>query len=110
MSQVPALRNGLAVLRVLAERERPMAAAAIAHEVGVPLSSTYHLLAELRTAEFVEHHAVEKRWALGPGVALLGAAYKRTHSHADPTPAGEPPATTCPTAEPPGGTTIGRTS
>ena len=54
-SEVPALRRGLAVLRLLATRPGPVTAAAIAREAGLPRSTTYHLLNELEAAGFVVH-------------------------------------------------------
>jgi hypothetical protein len=49
-SDVPALRRGLGILRVLAGRAGPMSAAMVARELGLPRSTTYHLLAELEAA------------------------------------------------------------
>lgn len=76
MSDVPAARQALALLRILAERG-PSAASALAASLPAPRSTTYHLLATLREAGFVERLAAERRWTLGPAAAELGAAYQR---------------------------------
>ncbi|GLW95292.1 IclR family transcriptional regulator [Actinokineospora globicatena] len=74
---MPALRRGLAVLRLLAGKAGPVAAAAVARELGLPRSTVYHLLAELVDAGFVTHLPEERRYALGLGAFELGSAYLR---------------------------------
>jgi DNA-binding IclR family transcriptional regulator len=76
-SEVPALRHGLAVLRVLAGRAGPVSAATVARELGLPRSTTYHLLAELESAGFVAHLTDERRYGLGIAAFELGSAYLR---------------------------------
>lgn len=92
MTGVPAVRAGIAILRRLAEHGRPMSAALLAHELGLPSSTTYHLLAEMRDSGVIEHHRESKKWALGPLVAELGEGYRRTHPTAEDLPAGDEPA------------------
>ncbi|SFP08865.1 DNA-binding transcriptional regulator, IclR family [Amycolatopsis arida] len=76
-SEVPALRRGLAVLRLLATRPGPVSASAIARELALPRSTTYHLLAELQAAGFVTHLPAERRYGLGIAAFELGSAYLR---------------------------------
>ncbi|WP_026426202.1 IclR family transcriptional regulator [Actinokineospora inagensis] len=76
-SDVPALRRGLAVLRLLAGKAGPVAAAAIARELELPRSTVYHLLAELSDAGFVTHLPEDRRYALGVAAFELGSAYLR---------------------------------
>lgn len=76
-SDVPALRRGLAVLRLLATRAGPVSAGTVARELGLPRSSTYHLLGELATAGFVTHLPEERRYGLGVAAFELGSAYLR---------------------------------
>ncbi|MFC7617540.1 IclR family transcriptional regulator [Actinokineospora soli] len=76
-SDVPALRRGLAVLRLLAGKAGPVAAATVARDLGLPRSTTYHLLSELVDAGFVTHLPEERRYALGLGAFELGSAYLR---------------------------------
>jgi DNA-binding IclR family transcriptional regulator len=76
-SDVPALRRGLSVLRVLARHAGPASAATIARELDLPRSTTYHLLAELEAAGFVAHLDSERRYGLGIAAFELGSAYLR---------------------------------
>ncbi|AXB44823.1 IclR family transcriptional regulator [Amycolatopsis albispora] len=76
-SDVPALRRGLGILRALAERPGPVSAGAIARELGLPRSTTYHLLAELVAAGFVTHLPDDRRYGLGIAAFELGSAYLR---------------------------------
>lgn len=76
-SHVPALRQGLAVLRLLASRAGPVTAASVARELGLPRSTAYHLLSELVGAGFVTHLVEERRYGLGLAAFELGSAYLR---------------------------------
>ncbi|MCP2258726.1 transcriptional regulator, IclR family [Streptoalloteichus tenebrarius] len=76
-SDVPALRRGLAVLRLLASKAGPVSAGAIARELELPRSTTYHLLSELASAGFVTHLPEERRYGLGVAAFELGSAYLR---------------------------------
>ncbi|OLR90381.1 IclR family transcriptional regulator [Actinokineospora bangkokensis] len=76
-SDVPALRRGLAVLRLLATKAGPVTAAAVARELGLPRSTTYHLLSELTAAGFVTHLPEERRYGLGVAAFEVGSAYTR---------------------------------
>jgi len=75
-SDVPALRRGLAVLELLAARG-PVAAGVVARELGLPRSTTYHLLGELAAAGYVAHLPEERRYGLGVAAFELGSAYLR---------------------------------
>ncbi|PVZ05335.1 IclR family transcriptional regulator [Actinomycetospora cinnamomea] len=74
---VPGLRRGLAILRLLATSPEPLPAATIAARLGLPRSSTYHLLAELHDAGVVAHLPERRRWAVGLAAFEIGAAYLR---------------------------------
>lgn len=76
-SDVPALRRGLAILRALAGRAGPVSAGVLARELGLPRSTTYHLLAELVAGGFVVHLPEERRYGLGVAAFELGSAYLR---------------------------------
>lgn len=77
MTNVPAATRALAILRVLAKAGSPMPAAAIAQRVGIPRSSTYHLLTAMQESGFVIHFSEDERWGLGVGAFELGSAYLR---------------------------------
>lgn len=76
-SEVPALRRGLALLHLLAARAGPVSAAVLARELGLPRSTTYHLLSELAATGFVIHLPEERRYGLGVAAFELGSAYLR---------------------------------
>lgn len=76
-TDVPALRRGLAVLRLLATRPGPVTAGAVARDLDLPRSTTYHLLAELVAAGFVTHLPEDRRYGLGLAAFELGTAYLR---------------------------------
>jgi DNA-binding IclR family transcriptional regulator len=73
----PAATRALSALRLLATAPGPVTAAALARQLGIPRSSTYHLLAAMSAAGFVTHYPEEERWGLGVGAFEVGAAYLR---------------------------------
>ncbi|WP_211261216.1 IclR family transcriptional regulator [Pseudonocardia acaciae] len=75
--QVPSATRALTVLRMLAAQPGPVPAAVIAREVGLPRSTTYHLLAAMAEQGFVAHLAEERRWALDVAAFEIGSAYLR---------------------------------
>lgn len=77
MANVPAATSALDVLELLARHAAPLPAAAIARDLGLPRSTTYHLLSALRERGFVAHLEDERRWGLGVAAFALGAAYTR---------------------------------
>ncbi len=77
MAQVPAAAQTLAILRYLGRQATPARAGAIARDLGLPRSSTYHLLAELVAAGFVVHLTDQQRYGLGVAAYELGAGFTR---------------------------------
>lgn len=77
MAGVPAARQALAILTHLASRPGPVAASAIARDVGLPRSTTYHLLAELVDADFVVHLPEDRTYGLGVAAFEVGSAFLR---------------------------------
>nr|WP_311836334.1 IclR family transcriptional regulator [Cellulomonas fimi] len=75
-SDVPAADATLRILRHLS-RTGPTPATALARAVGLPRSTTYHLLAVLREHGLVAHLPEERRYGLGLGAFELGSAYSR---------------------------------
>ncbi len=73
----PAATRALSALRLLAAAPGPVTAAALARQLGIPRSSTYHLLAAMSAAGFVTHYPEEERWGLGVAAFEVGAAYLR---------------------------------
>jgi DNA-binding IclR family transcriptional regulator len=74
---VPAARSALAVLQAMARQPGPVPAAVLARDLGLPRSTTYHLLTELLAAGFVVHLPEERRYGLGVAAFELGTAYLR---------------------------------
>lgn len=77
MSTVPAAAQVLAILRYLARQAAPVPAAAISRDVGLPRSTTYHLLDTLIGDGFVVHLPEERRYALGVSAFELASGYAR---------------------------------
>lgn len=77
MANVPGAANALDVLELLARRGEPLPAATVARELGLPRSSTYHLLSVLRDRGYVSHLEGERRYGLGVAAYELGSAYQR---------------------------------
>ncbi|MGO4383530.1 IclR family transcriptional regulator [Specibacter sp. RAF43] len=75
--QVPAARNVLSILRYVASQAGPVGATAIARDVALPRSTTYHLLAALIDDGFVVHLPEERKYALGATAHELGTGYSR---------------------------------
>ena len=65
------------MLRLLAAHPGPVPAATIARDLGLPRSTTYHLLAVLVREGFVVHLPEERRYGLGVAAFELGSAYAR---------------------------------
>ncbi len=74
---MPAARHALAVLQAMARQPGPVPAAVLARDLGLPRSTTYHLLTELLAAGFVVHLPEERRYGLGVAAFELGTAYLR---------------------------------
>jgi DNA-binding IclR family transcriptional regulator len=77
MGNVPAARQVLSILRYLARQPSPVPASAIGRDLGLPRSTTYHLLNELADAGFVVHLADDRRYGLGVSAYELGTGYLR---------------------------------
>lgn len=76
-AQVPAADQTLRILRHLARRPAPVAASALARDLGIPRSTIYHLLSTLQSHGFVVHLAQERRWGLGTSAFELAGGYSR---------------------------------
>ncbi len=80
MVQVPAAAQVLEVLRYLAAQATPVPAAAVSRDLGLPRSTTYHLLAELLAQGFVVHLPDERRYGLGVAAYEIGHGWTRQAS------------------------------
>lgn len=75
--QVPAARNTLAILNMLAGIDVPVSAARISKELDLPRSTTYHLLAEMIESGFVVHLPENRTYGLGMTAYSMAQAYGR---------------------------------
>jgi DNA-binding IclR family transcriptional regulator len=73
----PAASQALRLLKLLARHAAPQPASAIARDLGIPRSSTYHLLRVLQDEGFVVHLPEQRRYGLGVGAYEIGSAYLR---------------------------------
>jgi DNA-binding IclR family transcriptional regulator len=76
-AQVPGAVRAMRAVRLQAAAPGPLPAAQIARELGLPRSTTYHLLAALEAEGFVVHLPEERRYSLGLGAFEIGTAYTR---------------------------------
>ena len=74
---MPAADQTLRILRHLARRPAPIAATALARDLGIPRSTVYHLLSTLEEHGFVVHLPQERRWGLGTSAFELAGGYAR---------------------------------
>jgi DNA-binding IclR family transcriptional regulator len=76
MDTVKSADRVMSILVLLAKRVRPVPAAMIARECGLPRSSTYQLLNAMRARQFVRAAAGRLSSRLGwePGVASAGGS------------------------------------
>jgi DNA-binding IclR family transcriptional regulator len=71
------LAQALPVLRLLAGRAGPVTAGYVGRELGLPRSTTYHLLGELIATGFVVHLPDEHRFVLGVAAFEVGTGFSR---------------------------------
>lgn len=77
-SDVPAARNALRMLRVLAERTAPVPASALARQLGIPRSSLYQLARTMMDEGFLVHYPEERAYGLSSLVTEIGAGMLQT--------------------------------
>lgn len=77
MGQVPAATRALRVLRLLATQPEPVPGERIARELGLPRSTTYHLLRAMADEGFVVHLADARAYGLGVAAFEVGSGYAR---------------------------------
>src|SRR5699024_10060378 len=75
--KVPAADHTLRMLLLLARSRGPLPASVIAHQLNIPRSTVYHLLATLQQHGFVMHLPDEQRYGLGMAAVELSSAYGR---------------------------------
>lgn len=73
--QVPAAHNVLRILTLLSTTDVPLSAARIQRDLGLPRSTTYHLLRELEDSGFVVHLRELGTYGLGLTAYSMAASY-----------------------------------
>lgn len=74
---VPAATATLRVMKYLSSQPLPVSATHIAQVVGLPRSSTYHLLAVMAAENFVIHYPDDKTWGIGIAAWEVGHGFAR---------------------------------
>ncbi len=74
MSSVPAARDVLRIVKYLAGHSGPVRAATITRDLGLPRSSTYHLLKVLQGEGFLLHSPETQSYVLGPLISDMGSS------------------------------------
>jgi len=74
MSEVPAARSTLRIIRYLAAHSGPVRAATVSRDLDLPRSSVYHLLRVLQDEGFVVHSPEHQGFALAPLVGEIGSS------------------------------------
>ncbi len=74
MTEVPAARSTLRIIRYLAGHSGPVRAATMSRDLGLPRSSVYHLLRVLQDEGFVVHSPEHQGFALTPLVGEIGSS------------------------------------
>ncbi|TQO20408.1 IclR family transcriptional regulator [Rhodoglobus vestalii] len=77
MTEIPAARNTMAVLRHLASRPGPVQASSLARELTLPRSSVYQLLAVMIDEGFVVHYPEDRTYGLSSLVSEIGSSAVR---------------------------------
>lgn len=77
MATVPAAHQALRILRHLSHQAAPISASSLARDLGLPRSTTYHLLDTLIGEGFVSHVPEQRRYGLGLAAYELGSGYNR---------------------------------
>jgi DNA-binding IclR family transcriptional regulator len=72
---VPAATATLRVLRFLSGQPVPVPASRVATALGLPRSTTYHLLAAMAAESFVVHYPEDRSWGIGVGAWEVGHAF-----------------------------------
>jgi DNA-binding IclR family transcriptional regulator len=79
-SSVKSAERTMEVLNYLSSQARPVLASSISRQVGLPKSSTYHLLNVMLDKGFVYYFPEERVWGLGPVATDIGSGQSRQES------------------------------
>lgn len=74
---VPAATAALRILRFLSAQAEPVSAIRISDAIGLPRSTTYHVLAAMAEEDFVVHYVDDRCWGIGIGAWEVGHGFAR---------------------------------
>ena len=74
MSSVPAARHTLQIVKYLASHSGPVRASTVSRDLGLPRSTTYHLMSVLQDEGFLLHSPENQAYGLSPLLAEIGSA------------------------------------
>ena len=74
MSSVPAVSYALKIVKYLAGHGGPVRASTISRDLGIPRSTTYHLMSVMQDEGFLLHSPENQAYGLSPLLADIGSA------------------------------------
>lgn len=78
MSDIPAARHTLRVLKYVASQSGPVRASTVMRELELPRSTTYQLIKVMQEEGFLVHFPEDRAYGLSPLVFEIGSNYLRT--------------------------------
>ena len=78
MPEVPAARNALRILKLLAQRSGPVPAAVLARELTIPRSTLYQLAKAMMDEGFLLHYPEDRAYGLSDLVVEMGSSSLQT--------------------------------
>lgn len=75
---VQSLSRALSILNALSQSEHGVSLSELAHQVGLPISTTHRLLGTLRQENFVRYEADLGTWIIGVQCFIVGSAFLRS--------------------------------
>lgn len=79
MSDIPAARQTLRLLKYLACQSGPVRAATVVRELGIPRSTAYQLIKVMQDEGFLVHFPEDRAYGLSPLMSEIGSNYLRAN-------------------------------
>lgn len=80
MSEVPAATQTLQILKYLASKSSPVRASTISRDLGLPRSTTYHLIRVLQDEGFIVHSPETQTFGLSTLLTEIGSAVRSSNT------------------------------
>ncbi|SBS71749.1 IclR family transcriptional regulator [uncultured Microbacterium sp.] len=78
MTDIPAARHALRLLKFVASQSGPVRASTVVRELGIPRSTTYQLIKVMQEEGFLVHFPEDRAYGLSPLMSEIGSNYLRT--------------------------------